>query len=336
MLIKIIHTIIVVTYNQEEYISTALDSVLVGPRRADEIIIIDDCSTDLTFKKLLSYKKKYPSIINVIRNTKNLGVTENLNKLFKIPVRGNVISILAGDDFYDKTLLDEIEKKIISSKLNPNIDAFMMLPDVANIYPDQSIQLLNNSIITKKLNASPFQIALRSKLYTQQVGTSIALYKKWTLYPKKAMDNISLYADLIQFVTNVRKCKYFIPFHTAKAFHRVGVGVTSQTQIISPQKSRYLAMKIIANEHKAILDLSDKLYIKFSMSIDSIYFSKSMLSIGQTFFYLPMAIIFDRVDKMYYFHTLNNLFIDILNNVRKSSLLILNRLIINDANKKSK
>jgi len=325
MPVEISHTIIAVAYNQEKYISSALDSVLHGPRRADEIIIIDDCSTDTTFKIIQYYKKKYPSIMKIIRNDKNLGVTENLNKLFNIPVKGNVVSILAGDDYYDKSLLFEMDKIILSSNLNPNNDKFMLLPNVANVFPDESIQLLDNSLITKKFKVSPFQIALRSKMYTQQVGNSIALYNKWSHYPKNSMEKIGIYADLIQFLKNVHQCNLFVPVYSSTVFHRVGIGVTSRRHKISPHKSRYLALKVISNELKGSLDFSDNLYIKFSMALDYFYASKSLLSLMQIFFYFPIAIFFDKVDKLHYLNSIKTLIKDTFNKLKKSFLYQINR-----------
>ena len=43
------------TYNGEKYISEQLDSLLLQTRQPDEVIIIDDCSTDKTAEMVREY-----------------------------------------------------------------------------------------------------------------------------------------------------------------------------------------------------------------------------------------------------------------------------------------
>ena len=52
-------SIIVLVYNEEEYVSTFLDSLINQTLDDIEIILIDDSSTDNSLNILLDYARKY-------------------------------------------------------------------------------------------------------------------------------------------------------------------------------------------------------------------------------------------------------------------------------------
>lgn len=65
-----------------------------------EIIISDDCSTDLTWKiiekKCSEYNGKHKLILN--RNSTNLGLASHVNKILNEVSRGDYVALAAGDD----------------------------------------------------------------------------------------------------------------------------------------------------------------------------------------------------------------------------------------------
>jgi len=70
-------SIIIATYNGEKYIAEQIDSILKSSYQDVEIYICDDGSQDGTMDILREYEDKYPDIIHVNQNEKNLGVTLN-------------------------------------------------------------------------------------------------------------------------------------------------------------------------------------------------------------------------------------------------------------------
>ncbi len=100
---SIMISICCISYNQEKYIKTAIESFLnqnVG--YSFEILIHDDASTDNTPKIIKEYEARYPNIIKAICNTENQyskGIA--INPVFNYPrARGKYIALCEGDDYF--------------------------------------------------------------------------------------------------------------------------------------------------------------------------------------------------------------------------------------------
>ena len=70
--------VIIPNYNSGIYIKRCLDSLLEQEYRVNEIIVVDDCSTDESTKIVKEYTKKYNNII-LLENEKNMGVSYSRN-----------------------------------------------------------------------------------------------------------------------------------------------------------------------------------------------------------------------------------------------------------------
>ena len=71
-------SVVISTYNGSKYILEQLDSIRNQTRRADEVMIIDDCSTDDTVEKINNFLKKY-NLNNwkIVKNVENKGWKRN-------------------------------------------------------------------------------------------------------------------------------------------------------------------------------------------------------------------------------------------------------------------
>ena len=104
-------SILLISYNHENYIKRAIDSIFdqidIG---SSEVIVIDDCSTDNTFKIIndnLSNKKSTTLFVN----NENYGLVRNYKKGFSL-CSGDLIFVLEGDDYWANP-----EKLTIISKI---------------------------------------------------------------------------------------------------------------------------------------------------------------------------------------------------------------------------
>lgn len=103
-------SIVITSYNLENYISQALDSILNQVTDyAFNIIVADDCSTDETVSILREYKQKYPEKIVLLETDHNIGSLSNSNRAFET-MDCDYFSFLDGDDYWVGA--DRINKQI--------------------------------------------------------------------------------------------------------------------------------------------------------------------------------------------------------------------------------
>ena len=128
-------SILVVTYNQEQYIRQCLDSIIGQNVNFDyEVIIGDDCSTDNTSAILDEYAAKYP-FIYVYHHPKNMGHVKNweccLNRC-----QGEYIAILEGDDYWLD--VNKLQRQVDYLDAHPNVS--LAITNILPVYEEGAKQ----------------------------------------------------------------------------------------------------------------------------------------------------------------------------------------------------
>ncbi len=109
---------IMAVYNGEKYIIEQLDSVLGQTRALDEVIIIDDKSTDKTYSMIQNYIKTHDLHHWVLeKNKKNIGYQLNFKKALE-KASGDIIFLSDQDD---KWLPTKVEEMVSIMEENPHI-----------------------------------------------------------------------------------------------------------------------------------------------------------------------------------------------------------------------
>ena len=91
-------SVVVCTYNQEQTIARALDSILRQQCAWPiEILIGEDASTDRTGEICEEYAKRYPDAVRLYRREHNMGLIRNYYGCL-LEAQGKYIADLAGDD----------------------------------------------------------------------------------------------------------------------------------------------------------------------------------------------------------------------------------------------
>lgn len=110
-------TVYLSTYNQEEYVAQALDSILMQQTSFPfEIVAADDCSTDRTQEIILDYQRRFPGKIVTYFTNPNVGGCKKLTDCIDRGLfRGEYLAFLEGDDYWlceDRlqTLVDFLEE----------------------------------------------------------------------------------------------------------------------------------------------------------------------------------------------------------------------------------
>lgn len=89
-------SVVMPNYNHAEFISQALAAVLGQSRKPDEIVIVDDCSTDRS-RSIIERAAAEEPRIRTIFNSANIGAIASINRGLKA-ARGEFVCLMAADD----------------------------------------------------------------------------------------------------------------------------------------------------------------------------------------------------------------------------------------------
>jgi hypothetical protein len=93
-------SVIVTSYNHQDYIARCLDSILAQTGLIDlQIIIGDDRSSDRTAEIIDGYAERHPDKIVVLRREKNVGMLQNMKDCLA-KVDGRYVAFCEGDDYW--------------------------------------------------------------------------------------------------------------------------------------------------------------------------------------------------------------------------------------------
>ncbi|TFF87206.1 MAG: glycosyltransferase [Promethearchaeota archaeon] len=110
-------TVFTPNYNRENLISETIESILNQTYSNFEYIIIDDGSTDNSWKIIQTYAKK-DERIKPYRNEKNLGIVKTRNRGFKLSSKkSKYFAIIDSDDI---AILNRLELQVDFLEQNPN------------------------------------------------------------------------------------------------------------------------------------------------------------------------------------------------------------------------
>jgi glycosyltransferase involved in cell wall biosynthesis len=102
-------------FNSEQWISKALDSVLLQRTNFPiEIVIGDDCSTDGTIAIARAYQEQNPHMIRVLERTRNVGMQRNYYETFE-QCQGKYIAWLDADDCWTDPEKLAVQVQILES-----------------------------------------------------------------------------------------------------------------------------------------------------------------------------------------------------------------------------
>lgn len=129
-------SIVLPSYNGEQYIEQAIQSVLEQSYLNWELIIVDDCSTDGTASIINHYAQK-DYRIQVIHNTENQRLPQSLNIGFR-RATGDYFTWTSDDNYYDP---DAIE--VMVSFLEENPQYGLVYCDMNDLYEDGTLMRSN-------------------------------------------------------------------------------------------------------------------------------------------------------------------------------------------------
>ncbi len=176
-------SIVMAAFNEEKYISDAIQSVLNQSFTDFEFIIINDGSTDRTEEIIQSFKDPR---IRYIRNEENIKLIASLNKGLKV-AKGKYIARMDSDDL---CYADRLEKQVAFMEANPTIgisgaqllvfgneDGVMQYP---LLHEEIKLRLFITSCFGNNVVIFKREIMEQHQLYFPQGYLHAEDYKCWT------------------------------------------------------------------------------------------------------------------------------------------------------------
>lgn len=198
-------TIVVPTYNMQDYLHRCLDSLIVKPRLMDclEVLVINDGSKDNSSVIAHEYEANYPNTFHVIdKENGNYGSCVNRGLA---EAKGKYIKILDADDWFDtkefeKYLigLNDVESDLVLTRYNI-VDAETLEASLGysprleegKVYRFNACSL--NEVGVYMMHAVTYRVGLiRSIKYSQTEGISYT-DTEWTYNPLFAVETMTYF-----------------------------------------------------------------------------------------------------------------------------------------------
>jgi len=196
-----------VTFNHEQFIAKAIDSLLMQRTNFDyEIVIGEDCSTDNTRNILLEYNEKYPGKFVLLLNEKNLGMQKNGSQALRA-CKGEYVALLEGDDYWT-----------CPEKLQKQVDFLDSHPECATCFHDALI--VHEDGIEEPKSYRPSQkdfSTVTDLLFDNFIPTSSVMFRR------------CLFAKIPDWISTLKMGDW--PFHILNAHHGK-VGYIDETMSI--------------------------------------------------------------------------------------------------------
>lgn len=125
-------SVCMITYNQDRYVTQAIESVLMQETDFSvELVIGEDCSTDSTRAIVAEFSSRYLSRIRPLLPEHNLGMIPNFVATLKA-CRGQYIAICEGDDYWTDPY--KLQKQV--EFLESHLECSLCFHDAMVVYDD--------------------------------------------------------------------------------------------------------------------------------------------------------------------------------------------------------
>jgi glycosyltransferase involved in cell wall biosynthesis len=267
-------SVLVLTYNQQDLITRALDSILIQKEYVYEIIICDDCSTDNNWEVINTYAVKYPQIIKPIRNNYNLGIFENNEKKWEYP-NGDLVYELSGDDEVGEGWFKKVISYIDENSIDYKNQLFCIYGDSKCIYPNSDSFIIRNNFIKKAIN--PLKLYERGMINNRSSCYSVKITKKYqkvsqgrSYISENAQD-----AQLHLFTESV----YYIPYVGNIYYTNIGVSLNMNEKRLKEHEQTMVYAFDFFKKIGLKIDKYDRNLPQYNISVKTMIKQKTIKSI---------------------------------------------------------
>ena len=157
-------------YNGEKYIAEQLESICNQTQKADEIIVVDDCSGDNTAVIVQKYIHQYPECnIHFFSNEENLGYKKNFCKAMSL-CSGDILFLCDQDDIWQENKI-EVLTEILKNYKNVSLvsSSFMQIDG------DGQVVSGNKSVYKKRIKQQELIPVLLEDLIFHNISQGCAM-----------------------------------------------------------------------------------------------------------------------------------------------------------------
>lgn len=164
-------SVVITAYNRDKYIIDAIESVLNSSFANFELLIIDDCSTDNTYKIAKIFEQK-DSRIRLLKNNQNLGQFANRNKAILLS-KGEYIKFVDSDD---KIAPNGLELMVNAMRAFPHAGIGVPVSGLSNITPPIVINP-HDSVLNHYLGSFHLSLGPTAVIFKKEVLLKFGLFE---------------------------------------------------------------------------------------------------------------------------------------------------------------
>lgn len=225
-------SVIVTNYNHGEFVIDAYKSLLKQTLKPDEIIIVDDCSTDSSVEVIKNFlsSKKLDIETRLILRDKNGGSAAARNEGIQ-NAQGDIIALLDGDDIYYK---DKLEKSVAILR---------QYPLVGMVYSDYDGWDFDNKKLEREYKPA----------YDQRILRQTCVANTNSVFRKATFERAGLFNEEIRggedYEMWIRLSQFFILYHIPESLFAYRMHGKNMTILNRDQ--------VIANTNRILKEVND-------------------------------------------------------------------------------
>jgi glycosyltransferase involved in cell wall biosynthesis len=160
-------SVAMITYNQERFITKAIESVLAQRTRFPiELVIGEDASSDNTARQIEVLRAQAPEVIRTLFRPTNIGMHRNLDGVLE-ECRGEFIAFLEGDDYWTSNEKLQVQVDILRACDNA-VGVFHPVSivdshgrETGKIYPEKISTEIRTEELLKEIAISTASVMMR-------------------------------------------------------------------------------------------------------------------------------------------------------------------------------
>ena len=231
----------IISYNQEDVISRSLDSILSQKEFGlKKVYVCDDCSKDKTQVVVGEYEKKYPNLVVLCPNEKNLGIYGNMAVMQERLKKSqeDLIMFVSGDDALCEGFFAALQKCIADNNIDCKRERVAIYGDWKVIKPS------GREIVVKQdcvLSGEPvLDLHIKGKLLNRSSAISKPCLMAFNSYPlDKGIAVAEVFCDLQRKIHADRN--FYVPIIGSVYYSGIGFSTKMNT-------TKYIRERLEARE----------------------------------------------------------------------------------------